>query len=56
MGKVIKAACFAILALVVIGVGGCDTISPDRGGDYPPTDGTLRAGSPIPQLGTDSMD
>ncbi|MDH3242609.1 MAG: hypothetical protein OEO83_18290 [Alphaproteobacteria bacterium] len=56
MPKLMMAVSFAVLALVGIGVGGCETRSDDVRYEYPPLDDSVRPNSDIPQLGTDFLD
>ena len=56
MRKLIIAISYAVLALVGIGVGGCETKSDDVRYEYPPADESVRPNSEFPQMGTDFLD
>lgn len=56
MRKLIAAISYTVLALVSIGVGGCETKSCDVHHEYPaPDEERVRPNSDIPQLGTDGF-
>ena len=55
MRMLITALSYAALALVSIGIGGCETKSDNVRYEYPPADESVRPNSDIPQLGTDGF-
>lgn len=56
MRKLITAISCAVLALIGIGVAGCETVPNGARYEYPPVDESVRPNSDIPQMGTDFLD
>ena len=56
MRNLMLAISYAVLVLIGIGVGGCETGSYNVRHKYPPADESVRPNSKIPQAGTDFLD
>ncbi|HSR54973.1 MAG TPA: hypothetical protein VLN73_01940 [Alphaproteobacteria bacterium] len=55
MRKILLALPLLVLALVGIGLAGCETKSDDKRHKYPSADESVRPNSDIPQMGTDGF-
>ncbi len=56
MRKLMTAVSCAVLVLVGIGLGGCETLPQEKSYKYPSADESVRPGSQFRQAGTDFLD